>query len=534
MNPTASFLRRALRPFVCGALPLTSSIALSLSSVAFAQEEGELTASDANLAEGSESASASGEASATDGSATDGSATDGSAVDGSGEASGGSLFESAGSDVSVTSDSGDVALELNGYVRGDVYVGVLPGTSEPGINAAYGELSFQPKIKKGDWGSAFADLRFRYGQQLDRYDLFVDLREAYVNAYFGPVDLRLGKQVIAWGRANGFNPTSNLAPIDFRIRSPVEDDRRIGNMAARMFVNLLPVRIEGVWLPLYQATEFPTLQLEPGISFVDPSYPVVSLRNGTFAGKVNVELPSFEASLSYFNGNAPLPGLKYVDHQTGPEYYVQIQRASYRQHVIGADFAAVVGDLFGLTGEAALRIPMNQATTPWAAKQDMQWVLGIEREFGDVMIIAQYLGRYTFDWQPQYNVLGSVTDLRDNPAVQEDGPNAATVRAQNTDKIQQTIFNYNRIIFNQKYQFQTLASLRVEWKTLQERLSISALGLVNFNTSEWALFPKVSYRITGGLTGSVGAEIYMGPDDTLFGMIEDDLTAGYAELRLSF
>jgi len=427
-----------------------------------------------------------------------------------------------------------VALELNGYVRGDVYVGVLPGTSEPGINAAYGELSFQPKIKKGDWGSAFADLRFRYGQQLDRYDLFVDLREAYVNAYFGPVDLRLGKQVIAWGRANGFNPTSNLAPIDFRIRSPVEDDRRIGNMAARMFVNLLPVRIEGVWLPLYQATEFPTLQLEPGISFVDPSYPVVSLRNGTFAGKVNVELPSFEASLSYFNGNAPLPGLKYVDHQTGPEYYVQIQRASYRQHVIGADFAAVVGDLFGLTGEAALRIPMNQATTPWAAKQDMQWVLGIEREFGDVMIIAQYLGRYTFDWQPQYNVLGSVTDLRDNPAVQEDGPNAATVRAQNTDKIQQTIFNYNRIIFNQKYQFQTLASLRVEWKTLQERLSISALGLVNFNTSEWALFPKVSYRITGGLTGSVGAEIYMGPDDTLFGMIEDDLTAGYAELRLSF
>ena len=54
-----------------------------------------------------------------------------------------------------------------------------------------------------------------------------------------------------WGRADALNPTSNLTPVDFRIRSPLEDDIRIGNVGARGFLRFSPVRLEGVWMPVY-------------------------------------------------------------------------------------------------------------------------------------------------------------------------------------------------------------------------------------------------------------------------------------------
>jgi hypothetical protein len=101
------------------------------------------------------------------------------------------------------------------------------------MKANYGELALQLRTVKSAFGDGFAEARVRYGLQGNDLGTFVDLREAYVNAYVGPVDLRLGKQIIVWGRADALNPTNNLTPVDFRIRSPLEDDIRLGNVGAR-------------------------------------------------------------------------------------------------------------------------------------------------------------------------------------------------------------------------------------------------------------------------------------------------------------
>ena len=81
---------------------------------------------------------------------------------------------------------------------------------------------------------------------------------------------------------------------------------------------------------------------------------------------------------------------------------------------------------------------------------------------------------------------------------------------------------------------QHLASLRVEWLTLHDTLSVSSIGLVNFTTQEWALFPKAEYKVTDGMSATIGGEIYAGPDETLFGLIDAPLSAGYAELKVAF
>jgi len=502
-----------------------------VTSIASAQVDPVDTDSD-----GAASADASADTTTDDSVGTDEGSTvsEASADDGVVVAEGGGLFESGGADTSTTGDSqSDFSFDLGGYTRADVFVGVMPSASEPGINAAYGELSLQARAKKGEWGSAFADFRVRYGQQLSHNDLFVDLREAYVNAYLGPFDIRLGKQIIVWGRADAFNPTSNLSPLDFRIRSPMEDDRRVGNVGARVFLNLSPVRIEGVWQPLYQPTMYPDFDLgEPYLYFTEPSYPSLSVRSGTYAGRVHLELPAFEGSVSYLYGNAPLPGFAMNtliapgDIEGTPEIEpgaLYVTRTSYTQHVIGADFSTAIGDLFGVRGEAAVRLPVDQANRPWAAKPDVQWVVGIDREFGDVMIIAQYLGRYTMNWEPTRTLSGQGTEAlccTDYP----------TALARVTD----SLFNTNQMLFSQLHQLQTLVSARVEWKLLHEKLNLSLLGLVNFNTSEWMLMPKVGYQIAGGLSAYVGGEIFSGPDGTLFNMIEEPLSAGYVELRLTY
>jgi hypothetical protein len=90
------------------------------------------------------------------------------------------------------------------------------------------------------------------------------------------------------------------------------------------------------------------------------------------------------------------------------------------------------------------------------------------------------------------------------------------------------------VVFQQTRRVQHLASLRVEWLTLNDTLSLSALGLANFTTREWLLFPKIGYRMSDAMTTYLGAEVYVGPSGTLLDLIDEQLTAVYAELRYAF
>jgi hypothetical protein len=44
----------------------------------------------------------------------------------------------------------------------------------------------------------------------------------------------------------------------------------------------------------------------------------------------------------------------------------------------------------------------------------------------------------------------------------------------------------------------------------------------------------MSYDIADALTFTLGAELYSGPDDTLFGLIDSTLNSVFAELKASF
>ena len=448
--------------------------------------------------------------------------------------SSGGLFEQSQASAVVAKGSGADAFKLSGYVRGDMYAGKVTGQRQGDIKAGYGEAALIARTKKETYGDGFAELRLLYGMQSQtEQQAVLDVREAYVNTYVGPVDLRLGKQIIVWGRADLLNPTANLTPNDLHARSPIEDDRRIGNIAARANLRLAPVRIEGVWIPTYSATVLPPIDLPQYVYYGDPTFPKPELDKGLFAGRVHLELPAVDMSLSYLHGYAPLPALTYVPRSltfssTNPS--VLISRTAYKQQVVGFDFSTAIGDIVALRGEAAYRKPYDYEKTPYAPAPypDLQYVLGADHTFGSVSVIAQYLGRYTFHWAKEEGPLSPV----DTGLLKTDNPSVTKQIAE--ESVNSLLAKDNQMLFSQTAKVQHLATVRVEWLLLHDTLSLSALGMMNFTTKEWLAAPKIGYHLSDTLMVYLGAEILTGPSGTLFGTVDQKMSAGYAELRSTF
>ena len=453
---------------------------------------------------------------------------------------GSGLFESSqtaapASEGAPAGAAAESPISLGGYLRGDMWVGKVPSVAAPELKAGYGEASLKLNTKREKYGDAFAETRVMYGLVDHEQRVFLSLREAYVNAYLGPLDLRLGQQIVVWGRADAFNPTNNISPLDLTVRSPIEDDRRLGNVGLRSFLNFEPVRIEGVWMPLYVPAELPSGIFPEYVVQADPVFPDTSLENGLGAVRVHLELPAFETSVSYLHGYAPLPGFLLDRLEGGVDYQVVISRAAYQHDVFGFDFSTAFGDAFALRGEAAYRRPTNWENEYWSPRPDLQYVVGVDRTFGTVSVIAQYMGRYVFDWEleeppgnfTESQLIQALIDLGED----EGNPdNYATAFA----AVSEVLRERNQVLFSQRHEVQHMATVRLEWLLAHDTLSISALGMMNFTTKEWLVFPKISYKMSDSLSTTIGAEGYSGSEDTLFGLIEAELSAGYAELRYSF
>jgi hypothetical protein len=125
----------------------------------------------------------------------------------------------------------------------------------------------------------------------------------------------------------------------------------------------------------------------------------------------------------------------------------------------------------------------------------------------DLSLIVQYIGKYIIDF--------------------DSGSNA-------TDALTTEISQWNQMILAQQERWNHSASVRPSISFLHETLKAELLGLVNFNTEEVFLQPKVTYDITDAFALSVGAQVFYGPDDTLYGYMEKNKNACFVELKKFF
>jgi len=87
------------------------------------------------------------------------------------------------------------------YVYTDTNAYMLPNLINKNINPDYTYTSKSQILQNGTITSGNAEINFR---------------ECYVNWEIGSVRLRAGNQIIAWGTADAFNPTSYFNAYDLR------------------------------------------------------------------------------------------------------------------------------------------------------------------------------------------------------------------------------------------------------------------------------------------------------------------------------
>lgn len=204
----------------------------------------------------------------------------------------------------------------------------------------------------------------------------LSLWEAYADLYsfiFDKLDLRIGKQRIAWGTADKLNPTDNLNPDDF------SDPLNFGEKIPTEGVNATyyisdEYNLGAIWLPslksiLLPRGEFPlfddasTLPLPQGTNLTESAdhltFPNRKVENSMYATKFSGVIVEFDFSLSYFRGYDDVPIVNRLV-VTPVDTLGNVRLDTYlgfpEIQVVGFDCA---GELYsiGLWGEVAVFLP---------------------------------------------------------------------------------------------------------------------------------------------------------------------------------
>lgn len=187
--------------------------------------------------------------------------------------------------------------------------------------------------------------------------------EAFVDYSGNGFDLRVGQQLIRWGKSDELNPTDVFTPEDLKEFLNYIDraDRKIPVLAAKLNYYINNYTLEGIYLPFFKKQEYdisggdwepylPKYYRSLGFTPLDDRGPLKQFKNSTYAVKIKRQGQDSDVSLSYSYHFAETPALKLIP--TSP-LTRDIQYDYPRQHTIGSDFETVAGK-FVFRGECAL------------------------------------------------------------------------------------------------------------------------------------------------------------------------------------
>lgn len=327
-----------------------------------------------------------------------------------------------------------------------------------------------------------------------------EFREAYIDTSLRDLDLRIGKQLIVWGRADRINPTDNLTPRDFTLLVPEDDDQRSGVVAVKATYYLGDLALTGLWLPYFDPHTIP-IRRSPGVALRER---VSHAAFSQWAIKIEQTGKLVDWSLSFFDGLDLFPDI-VIDRVTTSSLDLVLKHRRIR--VIGADAATTVGR-YGLRAEAAYTFTEDSiGNDPRVKNPSFSLVLGGDRTFLEYLNMnLQYILRVVVRHRPAREISDSV----------ERG--VAIEQAAIANQVDQVLHGF---------------SLRGGYKWFNETLEAEVASVVFFTRRDFVVRPKVVYALTDRWKVTVGADIFRGDPQSLLGRLRDNSTA-YVEIRWSF
>ena len=438
------------------------------------------------------------------------------------------IFES---DSSLTDNDENFAgrIELGGYTRGTLYLG--ENNNDPEVSSGYGEAALKIKFLLDEDLSLFSEIRLRGGYEYGSAILKPEIRELFADVTLGKLDLKLGHQIVAWGRADGMNPTDNLTPKNYFVRSPEPDDIRMANYLFMGKYRLSEnIRLEGIWVPFYRYSiyRFDLFDMPDYVHIQNPDNLEWENSGGNTGLKAEFLFSAIDGSVSWFSGFDPQPGIDIINlsiNQAG--LTLDLGTEAFRHNTIGADFATIAGG-FGIRGETALRIPAKENRDEvYTPETDLRYVLGVDRSFGNFSLMVQYIGQ----WVPDF------TDMPDLMLLDESGE-MPIIDSSNyyliPDILNEQIHGFNRLIYGQTHRVSHTFSVRPALTLFHSTVNAEIYLMYNLTTEELMVMPKLAYGITDNLKLTLGGQYFSGPENSLNDFVAPVFNSGFLELKWSF
>lgn len=347
---------------------------------------------------------------------------------------------------------------------------------------------FLKKNFRGGKGKVYLSFKGGHDSVVEGSVESVELGEAYVDIYLENTDLRVGRQVVNWGTADGINPTNYINPRELSLADAGSGGKPLAILKATYYGK--KTDMTGVIVFDFEPQEIPeeleiaTGQLIPGFGgFPSPAEIENTLENMEFALRVEKRIAGWDAKLSYFHGWGDYPAL-WIELQPG--FPPQFEAKSQYQQVDKVGLATA-GSLkkVGLWSEIAYVMPreieeMRNAFVSFSMNEPyLQAVLGADYTFGKIYLEGQYIYYQNGTLLSPYGQYETGVDIRAG----------------------------NYLMVQSSYEISQSHSLRLG-------------GIVNLQDSSYTLMPQYTYAINEVTDLSLRGGLFFGGGGTEFGMLK--------------
>jgi len=391
--------------------------------------------------------------------------------------------------------------DFTGYVRN--YTGVLYNT---------GDLSILQNTFNLDVSKTGEKIGFKVNPMLYHYwadSLDLRLREIYVDLFFKNFDIRVGKQQIVWGKADGVFITDVVSPLNLsEFLLPDFDEIRTGVNAVKLDYYIGNNTLEAILIPQFTPVGLPK---QGSIWYIQPVFPAPatfdwskskitpSLENSEFFAKYSVVTSAidFEIMGGYTWDDYPTMHVQKqfaVNPATHQPYLagLDITPEYHRLYLGGGSFSTEIKGVV-LRGEGAYyNGKYFQTTDPTATdalvqKDYLHYLAGLDFNVGNVKLSSQFIQEY--------------------------------------------ILNYEDSITNNE--FQNTMTFLARYDTPNDLLHFELFSYIGLTDGDALIRPKITYDFDDSFSILLGSNIFVGDRDGRFGQYQDNSML-YVKLKYSF
>ena len=391
--------------------------------------------------------------------------------------------------------------DISGFARN--YTGVSYETGDFSILQNTLNLNIE---KSGD-KVAFKANPMLYHYWSDSLDL--RLRELYLDLYFDNFDIRIGKQQVVWGKADGVFITDIVSPLNLsEFLLPDFDEIRTGINAVKFDYYIGDHTLELIWAANFTPTEMPA---EGSIWSVQPDFPITP----TFDWSNSEIKPSFENSEIFAKYTALTSAIDFEimggytwddnptmhihkEFQMNPQTQqpmltgLNVLPEHHRIFLGGGSFSTEIKGIV-LRGEAAyyngkhFQTEDPKATDALIEKDYLHYLVGLDFNIGSVKLSTQFIQQYILDY--------------DNFIMQEEAENTMTFLAR--------------------------------YDMMRETLHLELFSYIGLTGEDALIRPKITYDFDDSFSVLLGSNIFVGEETGRFGKYKDNSMI-YMKLKYSF